>query len=53
MAPLVPLTAKTREKVAELSGTFSNKHIWVIKETVWISNMGIPKRTNYLPNASQ
>ena len=34
----VPLTAKSREKVAELSGTLSHEHNWVIKEIVWISS---------------
>lgn len=49
------LTAKTREKVAELPSTSNSEHIWVIEEIVWISSVrrGTPESTYYLPNASQ
>lgn len=49
------LTAKTREKVAELPSTSNSEHIWVIEEIVWISSVrrGTSESTYYFPNASQ
>lgn len=49
------LTAKTREKVAELSSTSNSEHIWVMKEIVWTSRVckAIPESTYCLPSASQ
>lgn len=47
IALMVPLTARSREKIAESPVTLSHEHNWVIREIVWISSTGIPKRIIY------